>query len=209
MNMQYQILIHIAKLIKSSLEVNPLDDVADSFIETAKDDLEKLPYDQHPYLCLNRALVNFTNAYNIANRRINRKWRFIPNTKNILLLWKIQKNLWEKRTKTNELCFYISIINYFLGNLQIAQDWLFKYSSNGDFLIKTNYSCVDVLKVLGVDCSYINEDFYRAILGDRYEGFHNNIILPSDKLRNKLREMEEDHEQRKRGAVEALDYTFD
>ena len=119
MVISYSILSSISKAVYSMAKDSPLKKAAKQQFEMALYDLESINEESHYRECLNRVLTHLESAYAL----------YLPTIKT----WDIfdsDRNLWDKRTFANDICFLIAVLHYILGNKVIAKKWLIENLDN-------------------------------------------------------------------------------
>ena len=113
MDITYQIVYGVSKLLISMSQDSPLKSIANQELEMAKYILSSAGSEANCRECLNRALTHLESSY------VN----FLPTitTRDV---WSRDRVLWSKRTFANSICLHIAIIHYILGNISISKKWL-------------------------------------------------------------------------------------
>ena len=74
--------------------------------------------------------------------------------------------VYKKASKLNKICEGIALVHYKLGNIEVAQQWLYKMSKYGKY--------------------FHSKSFYETILKDKYSDFDKRILQISDDFKNSI-----------------------
>ena len=173
MDITYQIVYGVSKLLISMSQDSPLKSIANQELEMAKYILSSASSEANCRECLNRALTHLESSY------VN----FLPT----ITTWDVlsrDRVLWSKRTFANSICLHIAIIHYILGNISISKKWLLDNlnEKGGIYFPK---AILDSLSVSSEDSFYhlvCQSDYHKleTILRNSNRNYYTIFDIPSD-----------------------------
>lgn len=156
-----QTILAVAKFIIQSLQQNTFSRQADNEIAAAKIICDTINEEESRRDGLNRVLCHLESAYMAYSECV----------KTIDIL-DHESIIYRKAGKPNMICESIAAIHYDMGNIEVARTWLLNYMrSDGEY----NRSI----------------HFYKAILGEDFRSFEDNILSISDKHFDSIRSTRE------------------
>lgn len=150
MEISYQVLYNVSKMILSLSQESPLKKIAKQEFEMANYILSSASSESNYRECINRALTHLESVF----------IHFIP-TITTWDIWDADNVLWDKRTYANGICVRISILHYILGNYSVAKKWLIENLNDKGSIYFPN----EILNGLSISDSNI---FYREVCQEDY-----------------------------------------
>lgn len=176
MSISYLTICKIAICVYSLTKESPLKKNARKEFEVALYVLQTVQQESNYREGLNRALTHLESAYFLYISQIS-TWD----------IWDAHTVLWNKYTYANNICIYISIIHYVLGNVEIAKKWLLenltvegaiyfdrKLLKEIGFEDDTQY----VIQVCGTDFEKYNAIKQKSLYND--ESYHSSLYDDND-----------------------------
>lgn len=143
-------ILTVARFFIQSLQQNTFSRQADNEIAAAKIICDTINEEENRRDGLNRVLCHLESAYMAYSKCV----------KTIDIL-DHESIIYKKAGKLNMICESLAAIHYDIGNIEVARTWLLNYMrSDGEY----NQSI----------------HFYKAILGEDFHSFENNILRISD-----------------------------
>lgn len=182
--MDVSIIIKVVSWVMMALKECPLKKMSKNETEIAIYIAKNIKNELNPREGLNRMLTHMESAY-IAYRKTMGTYNFAD----------YERIMWGQAEILNELCLYIALVHYVLGNRKNSSLWLIENMCNkGPWRI-----CIKdpaVLKEIGlINENYTDKEFYKEILGSDFDEFYKEIILPSDVHASNIREENEFYSQ--------------
>lgn len=159
----------IASIVIACLKESPLKKMARIEAEIAMQGCKDITKENNPREGLNRILTHLESSIGAYEETLG-TWD----------IWDIDTIMWSQYSVYNKLCATIALVHYYLGNQKLVETWLLeRMSPEGPWFVYIDSE--EDLRELGLSISgHFDADFYKALLGDKYEVFHQNIIKPSD-----------------------------
>lgn len=170
----------------ASIAVNALKDCP--IKKTAKNELQIAIYigsnvcnEINPREGVNRMLTHLESAF-IAYIGTMGTWD----------IWDYKKVIWNQAKIQNEICIYIALAHYVLGNQKNVSKWLiYNMSTEGPWEICANKN-IDLRDLGFQNKSVFDLDFYKKVLGEDYESFYQKVVIPSNQREHEIEIIDDD-----------------
>ncbi len=177
--MDFTLIFKIVPIVVNALKECPVRKMAAIELRNALDIGNDICNEVNPREGLNRMLGHLETAYNVYVGTMG-TWDILD----------YKKVMWRQAEIQNEICLYIALLHYALGNQKNVSKWLIgRMSVEGPWQVSlgTGYD----LQEVGVLSGGVNLDFYKELLKEDYDDFYEKVVVPSNKRKHEIEVMDE------------------